>query len=68
MFDEADSYAVQVLENEGVNRLDVVSYLAHGVSRLPPPTSAASSPSALRPATTRTEDGAVPRGGPASDP
>ena len=37
LFDEADSYAVQVLESEGVTRLDVVSYLAHGVSRLQPP-------------------------------
>jgi ATP-dependent Clp protease ATP-binding subunit ClpA len=37
MYDEADSYAVQVLESEGVTRLDVVSYLAHGVSRLQPP-------------------------------
>ena len=37
MFDEGDSYAVQVLEGEGVTRLDVVSYIAHGVSRLDPP-------------------------------
>ena len=37
LFDEPDSYAVQVLESEGVSRLDVVSYLAHGVSRLQPP-------------------------------
>ncbi len=37
MFDEGDSYAVQVLESEGVSRLDVVSYIAHGVSRLDPP-------------------------------
>jgi ATP-dependent Clp protease ATP-binding subunit ClpA len=33
MFDEADSYAIQVLESEGVTRLDVVSFIAHGVSR-----------------------------------
>jgi ATP-dependent Clp protease ATP-binding subunit ClpA len=37
MFDEGDSYAVQVLEGEGITRLDVVSYIAHGVSRLDPP-------------------------------
>jgi ATP-dependent Clp protease ATP-binding subunit ClpA len=37
LFDEPDSYAIQVLESEGVSRLDVVSYLAHGVSRLQPP-------------------------------
>jgi ATP-dependent Clp protease ATP-binding subunit ClpA len=33
MFDEGDSYAIQVLDGEGVTRLDVVSYIAHGVSR-----------------------------------
>jgi ATP-dependent Clp protease ATP-binding subunit ClpA len=37
MFDEADSYAIQVLESEGVTRLDVVSFIAHGVSRDPQP-------------------------------
>jgi ATP-dependent Clp protease ATP-binding subunit ClpA len=37
LYDEPDSYAIQVLESEGVSRLDVVSYLAHGVSRLQPP-------------------------------
>jgi ATP-dependent Clp protease ATP-binding subunit ClpA len=37
MFDEPDSYAIQVLESEDVTRLDVVSYLAHGVSKLQPP-------------------------------
>ncbi|HEY9422118.1 MAG TPA: AAA family ATPase [Thermoanaerobaculia bacterium] len=37
MFDEGDSYAVQVLEEEGVSRLDIVSYIAHGVSRLQNP-------------------------------
>ena len=42
MFDEPDSYAIQVLESEGVTRLDVVSY--HRPRRLAhrsPPTSAA---------------------------
>ena len=38
---------MQVLESEGVSRLDVVSYLAHGVSRLQPPYFGGSSPSAL---------------------
>ena len=37
MFEEPDSYAVLVLEDERVSRLDVVSYIAHGVSRLQPP-------------------------------
>jgi ATP-dependent Clp protease ATP-binding subunit ClpA len=69
MFDESDSYAVQVLESEGVNRLDVVSYLAHGVSRLQPPYFGGSSPSALPAGDDEDdEDGAGPRGGAASDP
>jgi ATP-dependent Clp protease ATP-binding subunit ClpA len=37
LFDERDSYAAQVLEAQGVTRLDIVSYLAHGVSKQPPP-------------------------------
>jgi ATP-dependent Clp protease ATP-binding subunit ClpA len=37
MFDENDSYAVQVLEDGEVSRLDVVSYIAHGVSRIEQP-------------------------------
>jgi ATP-dependent Clp protease ATP-binding subunit ClpA len=34
MYDEPESYAVDMLEAEGVTRLDIVSYLAHGVSKL----------------------------------
>ena len=34
MFAERDSYAVALLEGQGVTRLDVVSYVSHGVSRL----------------------------------
>jgi ATP-dependent Clp protease ATP-binding subunit ClpA len=36
MFSEDDSYAIDLLDEEGVTRLDVVSYLAHGVSKLHP--------------------------------
>jgi ATP-dependent Clp protease ATP-binding subunit ClpA len=36
IFDEEDSFAVELLTAEGVSRLDVVSFLAHGVSRLQP--------------------------------
>ena len=36
MFYEGDSYAVHFLEEEGVSRLDVVSYLSHGVSKIQP--------------------------------
>jgi ATP-dependent Clp protease ATP-binding subunit ClpA len=34
MFAERDSYAVALMEEQGVTRLDVVSYLSHGVSKL----------------------------------
>jgi ATP-dependent Clp protease ATP-binding subunit ClpA len=36
MFDEPDCYAVEILQAQGVTRLDVVSYLAHGVSHIHP--------------------------------
>ncbi|MEM1207141.1 MAG: ATP-dependent Clp protease ATP-binding subunit ClpA [Acidobacteriota bacterium] len=36
MFYEEDSFAVHFMTEEGVARLDVVSYLAHGVSKLQP--------------------------------
>jgi ATP-dependent Clp protease ATP-binding subunit ClpA len=36
MYEEPESFATDMLEAEGVTRLDVVSYLAHGVSRLQP--------------------------------
>jgi ATP-dependent Clp protease ATP-binding subunit ClpA len=34
MYAERDSYAVRALEDEGVMRLDVTSYVAHGVSKI----------------------------------
>ena len=36
MFYENDSWAVQFLEDENISRLDIVSYLAHGVSKFQP--------------------------------
>ncbi|HEX5716451.1 MAG TPA: AAA family ATPase, partial [Thermoanaerobaculia bacterium] len=36
IYEEPESFAVDMLETEGVTRLDVVSYLAHGVSKLQP--------------------------------
>jgi ATP-dependent Clp protease ATP-binding subunit ClpA len=70
LFDEPDSYAVQVLESEGVSRLDVVSYLAHGVSRLQPPYFGGSRHADL-PAGEEDEDDEElrrPGGAPAGDP
>jgi ATP-dependent Clp protease ATP-binding subunit ClpA len=34
MFSEADSFAVSALESMGVTRLDIVSYISHGTSKL----------------------------------
>jgi len=34
MFAERDCYAVLLMEGQGISRLDVVSYVSHGVSRL----------------------------------
>jgi ATP-dependent Clp protease ATP-binding subunit ClpA len=36
MFAEADSHAVTFLKEEGISRLDIVSYISHGVSKLLP--------------------------------
>jgi ATP-dependent Clp protease ATP-binding subunit ClpA len=34
LFAERDSYAVTLMEEQGITRLDVVSYVSHGVSKL----------------------------------
>lgn len=34
MYSERDSYAVALLEEQGVSRLDVVSYVSHGISKI----------------------------------
>ncbi len=34
MFEEPESYAVDLLQEQGVTRLDVVSFLAHGLSKV----------------------------------
>jgi ATP-dependent Clp protease ATP-binding subunit ClpA len=36
LFSEPESHAVAFLKEEGVNRLDVVSYISHGISKLLP--------------------------------
>ncbi len=35
LFRERDSYAVYLLEKQGITRLDVVNYISHGVSKIP---------------------------------
>lgn len=37
MFYEENSYAVYFLKSQGVTRLDVLSYISHGISRAPEP-------------------------------
>src|SRR6185295_5755283 len=36
LFSEPDSHAVSFLKEEGISRLDVVSYISHGISKLLP--------------------------------
>jgi ATP-dependent Clp protease ATP-binding subunit ClpA len=36
MFSEPESHAVHFLKEEGINRLDVVSFISHGISKLMP--------------------------------
>ncbi len=43
MYAERDSYAVTALEEQGVTRLDVVSYVSHGVSKIDDDTAEAGS-------------------------
>jgi ATP-dependent Clp protease ATP-binding subunit ClpA len=35
IFREPDSYAVYLLEEQGLNRFDVVNYVSHGISKIP---------------------------------
>jgi ATP-dependent Clp protease ATP-binding subunit ClpA len=35
IFREPDSYAVYLLEEQGLNRFDVVNYVSHGISKMP---------------------------------
>ena len=35
MFREPDSYAVYLLEQQGITRFDVVNYISHGISKIP---------------------------------
>ncbi len=46
IFAERDSYAVTLMEEQGVSRLDVVSYVSHGVSKLDDEQQGASRPGA----------------------
>jgi ATP-dependent Clp protease ATP-binding subunit ClpA len=43
---QAKSYAAQLLANQGVSRLDVLEYITHGISKVPPSTSGTDAESA----------------------
>jgi ATP-dependent Clp protease ATP-binding subunit ClpA len=44
IFGEKDSHAVYYLHQQGITRLDVVNFIAHGISKVPPATSSVQSP------------------------
>lgn len=48
IFGEKDSHAVYYLHQQGVTRLDVVNYIAHGIKKSEPPESAKSSDGAAQ--------------------
>ncbi len=41
IFGEKDSHAVYYLHQQGITRLDVVNFIAHGISKVPPSTTSA---------------------------
>src|SRR6187401_1250115 len=41
---QSKSYAAQLLANQGVSRLDVLEYITHGISKVPPPGNLSSGP------------------------
>ncbi len=44
IFGEKDSHAVYYLHQQGITRLDVVNFIAHGISKVPPAASSVQSP------------------------
>ncbi|MBC7699230.1 ATP-dependent Clp protease ATP-binding subunit ClpA [Aquabacterium sp.] len=60
IFGEKDSHAVYYLHQQGVTRLDVVNYIAHGIRKADPPEPIKSS-SESSPAETEKEEGGEPK-------
>ncbi|MGH6647901.1 ATP-dependent Clp protease ATP-binding subunit ClpA [Aquabacterium sp.] len=63
IFGEKDSHAVYYLHQQGVTRLDVVNYIAHGIRKADPPEPIKSS-SEANPAETEKEEGGEPKASP----
>jgi ATP-dependent Clp protease ATP-binding subunit ClpA len=64
MFREHDSYAVYLLEQQGITRFDVINYISHGVSKTPEGEEWA----AGEPQEEKDEDEAAAAGRPSRDP
>ncbi|MEO5821792.1 MAG: AAA family ATPase, partial [Vicinamibacteraceae bacterium] len=45
MLQQHKSFASQLLEGQGVTRLDILNFISHGISKVPPPSSTSSSSS-----------------------
>ncbi|HRH27194.1 MAG TPA: ATP-dependent Clp protease ATP-binding subunit ClpA [Aquabacterium sp.] len=56
IFGEKDSHAVYYLHQQGVTRLDVVNFIAHGIRKIDPPDSGKPSGDASGPAETEKEE------------
>ena len=63
IFGEKDSHAVYYLHQQGVTRLDVVNYIAHGIRKVDPPEAAKSTSSESAPQDADKEEG-EPRASP----
>ncbi|RZL01772.1 MAG: ATP-dependent Clp protease ATP-binding subunit ClpA [Rubrivivax sp.] len=63
IFGEKDSHAVYYLHQQGVTRLDVVNYIAHGIRKADPPEPIKSS-SESNPAEAEKEEGGEPKASP----
>ncbi len=63
IFGEKDSHAVYYLHQQGVTRLDVVNYIAHGIRKADPPEPIKSS-SESSPPETEKEEGGEPKASP----
>src|SRR5690606_36454735 len=64
IFGEKDSHAVYYLHQQGVTRLDVVNYIAHGIRKVDPPEPLRSTPEPGGPADGEREEGAEPNASP----
>ena len=60
LFREPDSYAVYLLEEQGVSRLDVINYISHGISKTSPAEEWSGNPEGERDGEERARPGVKP--------